>query len=564
MVRKFSNHEKRKVEVLDGFWLFTIDGDNVGESEKWQEKGFEGKSAFVPSCWNTDLGLLNYEGVCWYEKEFFFEGGTLRLEFGAVMTSAKVYFDGKYLGEHYGGFTAFSFIVENATKGYHKVTVRVDNSFDDNSIPQKKVDWFHYGGITRSVTAEKIDGLVVMHNRFNYALCGDQATCDFDLQLYNATDESIEDEVKIYLDGEQKTTITVKVEARATVTVKTDRFTVEKVRLWSVKSPNLYGVKIVTTTDDLFDRVGFRTIEVKNKKIYLNGEEFVFTGVNRHEENTENGMAFPPSLMQRDIDIIKQMNCNAIRGSHYPNNQIFVDMLDEQGLAFWSEIPIWGCGFSTEALANPVVIERGLTMLKEMVKQYCNHPSILMWGMHNEIKTATTEGYEMSKVYYDYLKSVDDGRLIVFASMRPLEDICYEFCDVVCFNLYNGWYYSEIDSWDKLVTDLDEYLQKIGQSDKPIIASEFGAASIYGYRTFDDIRWTEEYQSRLFDYTIDLFLNKSGYAGTFIWQFANIRTYQGVDLNRARGYNNKGVVDEYRRPKSAYFTVKDAYAKFKK
>lgn len=562
MIRKFDNHEIRTVNVLDGFWLFATDENNVGENEKWQEKGFKGKSTFVPSCWNTDLGLLNYEGVCWYEKEFLFDGGTLKLEFGAVMTSARVYLDGEYLGEHYGGFTAFSFIVEDVSKGYHKITVRVDNSFDSTSIPQSKVDWFHYGGITRSVTAEKLSGLTIMHNRFNYTLCGDTAKCDFDLELYNATNESIEDEVKIYLDGNEVISLMVKVGARTTAFVKTDCFTIKNVRLWSPKTPNLYFVKIISSSDDLFDRVGFRTVEVKNKKIYLNGDEFVFTGVNRHEENTENGMAFPPSLMQRDIDIIKQMNCNSIRGSHYPNNPIFVDMLDEQGLVFWSEIPIWGCGFSAETLANPIVIERGLVMHKEMVKQYCNHPSILMWGMHNEILTDCNEGYEISRIYYEYLKSVNDGRLIVYASMRPLTDICYDFCDVVCFNLYNGWYYSEIESWDKFVTDLDEYLEKLGKSDKPIIASEFGAASIYGYHTFDDIRWTEEYQSRLLSYTIDLFLDKSSYSGTFVWQFANIRTYQPLNLNRVRGYNNKGVVDEYRRPKSAYFAVKDAYKKF--
>ena len=89
--------------------------------------------------------------------------------------------------------------------------------------------------------------------------------------------------------------------------------------------------------------------------------------------------------MQRDIDIIKKMNCNSIRGSHYPQNKIFIDMLDEQGITFWSEIPIWGSGFSAQALSNEVVISRGLKMHEEMLKQYYNHPSIIIWGLHNEI-----------------------------------------------------------------------------------------------------------------------------------------------------------------------------------
>ena len=564
MIRKFDNHEIRKVQVLDGFWKFATDKANEGSQNNWFIDGFEGKSVYVPSCWNTELGLLEYDGVCWYERDFLFEGGTLNLEFGAVMTKADVYLDGKYLGEHYGGFTAFNFIVPNVEKGYHKVTVKVDNSFDAHSIPQTVVDWFHYGGITRSVTAEKLSGVSILHNCFKYDLDGNKATCFFDVELYNACDKTVSDDVKIYIGGNLVTTLSVTMDAYSTATFTTDKFELTNLLLWSTSSPNLYDVKIVSSTDDLFDRVGFRKIEVKNKKIYLNGEEIIFTGVNRHEENTENGMAFPPSLMQRDLDIIKQMNCNSIRGSHYPNNKIFVDMLDESGITFWSEIPIWGCGFKPETLADPVVIERGLAMHKEMVKQYCNHPSILMWGMHNEIHSEVNEGLEMTKVYYEYLKSVNDGRLVVFASRFPLDDLCYEYCDVICFNLYHGWYYSEISDWDKFVEDLDAYLEKLGQSDKPIIASEFGSAAIYGYHTFDDIRWTEEYQARLFDYTIDLFLNKKGYAGTYIWQFANIRTCQQMGLNRARGYNNKGVVDEYRRPKTAYYTVKDAYAKYKK
>jgi beta-glucuronidase len=264
--------------------------------------------------------------------------------------------------------------------------------------------------------------------------------------------------------------------------------------------------------------------------------------------------------MQRDIDIIKKMNCNSIRGSHYPQSKIFLDMLDEQGITFWSEIPIWGSGFSAQALSNEVVISRGLKMHEEMLKQYYNHPSIIIWGLHNEILSSAPEGYEISKIYYDYVKKEDPSRLVVYATRLPLTDICYEFSDVICVNRYVGWYTNEIEDWDLFCEDLDEYLKSINQSHKAIIMSEFGSASIYGYSTFDDIRWTEEYQARLLSYMIDLFLNKKEYAGTYVWQFANIRTSK-PDLNRARCYNNKGVVDEYRRPKMAFYAVKESYAK---
>ena len=98
---------------------------------------------------------------------------------------------------------------------------------------------------------------------------------------------------------------------------------------------------------------------------------------------------------------------------------------------FWSEIPIWGGGFPTEVLGDPDVVERGLQMHKEMVKEYYNHPSIVFWGLHNEIWTAKQEAYNMSKIYYEYLKANGGNRIVTYASCNPNDDICLEFCKVV-------------------------------------------------------------------------------------------------------------------------------------
>ena len=93
--------------------------------------------------------------------------------------------------------------------------------------------------------------------------------------------------------------------------------------------------------------------------------------------------------------------------------------------------------------------------------------------------------------------------------------------------------------------------------------SEFGAAAIYGHHTFDNLRWTEEYQAKLLSYCIELFLSREEYAGTFIWQFSDIRTAKEMGLNRARSFNNKGIVNEYRKPKMAYGAIKELYGKLK-
>lgn len=562
MARLFDEHIKRSVKSLDGAWRFRQDKNDVGEKEEWYKKGINGYTVTVPSVWNTELGLLDYEGVSWYEKSFFFEGGTLRLNFGAVMTYAKVYLDGEYLGDHYGGFCRFDFIKAEVLSGMHTVSLRVDNRFDDKSIPQKQVDWYHYGGITRSVEAERLLGISVLSNRMDYELSKSGASCRFTVELYNASEKTANDTVCVSLDGERVADAIVSL-APYEKTVCVLNAEIKSVRLWSQETPNLYELLTQSSTDDLYDRVGFRHVEVKNTKIYINGKETRLLGINRHEEHPDFGMAFPVELMKRDIDIIVGAECNSIRGSHYPNNPTFIDMLDERGITFWSEIPIWGGGFSEDALKDEDVVLRGLKMHAEMVKEYCNHPSIIIWGMHNEIKSSLQAAYEMSKRYYNFLKENGGNRLVTYATCYPLNDICLEFCDIICINMYCGWYNTEIEYWPTFLDEFEARRRELGYTDKPVIMSEFGAAAIYGHHTFDDLKWTEEYQARLFSYTLDLFHSRKEYVGTYVWQFSDIRTAQEMGLNRARSFNNKGLVNEYRRPKLAYAAVREAHTKIK-
>ena len=564
MLRLFPEHVKRQINSLDGAWSFKADSNKVGEVEKWFEGALGGENVMVPSCWNNKLGMLKYEGICYYQKEFYTNGGTLRFNFGAVMTYAKIYLDGKYLGDHYGGFTRFDFIVENVSEGFHILTVSVDNSFDECSIPQKRVDWAHYGGITRSVDVETLKGITVLHNKFDYKLSKNSAKAEFEVDLYNASDKKVTDRVKFYLNGEKVTEFRVSLEPREYKTLKIKSFKVENVKLWDISAPNLYDVVIETATDDLRDRVGFRKVEVKNKKIYLNGKSIKLLGVNRHEEVGDHGMAFPPQLMYRDVDIIKDLNCNTVRGSHYPNNPLFIDILDEEGITFWSEIPVWGCGFSPETLADKRVIERGLKMHQEMIKEYYNHPSIIIWGMHNEIRSDLEESLEMTKTYYSYLKENGGNRIVTFASNHSVTDISYEYCDVICINQYNGWYGKDYFSWDEDVEDILNYINSLGYGDKPVIMSEFGGAALYGYHTFDNVKWTEEYQANLLKYSIDCFINKNKMSGTYVWQFCDIRTCEEMDINRAREFNNKGMLNEYRKPKLSYHAVKEIYGQINK
>ena len=564
MARLFEERTKRHIKCLDGAWKMRVDKDNIGIDQAWFNDNIGGDTVIVPSVFATDKNLFTYEGVAWYEKSFYFEGGTLFLSFGAVMTVADVWLDGKHLGYHYGGFCQFDFTVDDVAEGYHRLTVRVDNSFDECAIPQPHVDWYHHGGITRSVEAHTLRGISVISNKFDYTLSPDlkEAECSFTVTLYNTSADKAETTLTLLIDTDVVYEDKITLDGRSTEEVVISGVDLDDVRLWDIGKPELYSITARTDSDDLIDRVGFRSIEVKDKKILLNGRKIEVMGVNRHEEHPEHGFAFPKDLMARDLALITDMGCNFVRGSHYPNTREFVDLLDERGILFWSEIPIWGCGFSEEALGKEKVVERGLDMHREMLKYYYNHPSIIMWGMHNEILSNTQAGYEMSKIYYNYLKANGGNRLVVYASHIPSMDISLEFTDVICLNQYHGWYIGDLNSWYGVLDRITARQKELGLFDKPIIMSEFGAAAVYGCHDDDDFLWTEEYQAKLIEHCLNLFHAYEGVEGSLIWQFADARTSKEAGISRARRFNNKGLVNEYRKPKLAYFAAQKCFKKF--
>ena len=570
MKRLFDEHLKRNVITLSGAWHFATDPDCVGLEKGWQNGLPSYETVIVPSVWNNELRLLNYEGLGWYEKKFQTNGGTIMLEFESVMTKSTVWLDGKLIGEHYGAFTEFEFVVNNVSYGEHTLVVCADSRINAKSFPQRYCDWFNYGGIARDVFAHELKGISILNNHINYELSKDLKNADVcaELILVNAENDTVSSEVKVTLGDKVIYKDNVTLKAKEQITFKTPYVTLENIELWDVSSPKLYTVVASTDTDDLIDRTGFRLIEAKDNNIFLNGKSIELLGVNRHEEHPDWGFAFPAKLMKKDIDLILNMSCNTIRGSHYPNAKIFIDMLDEKGILFWSEIPMWGGGFSWEALQDEEIIDRGLNMHKEMTKYYYNHPCIIIWGMHNEIDSTHDFTLPLTKAFHDHLRACGGNRLITHASNHPLDDVGMDYNDIICINIYYGWYgyggsTGKFSDWDKFVSDLRVRLKDKGWYGKPVIMSEFGAAALAGYHTpFDTVRWSEEYQRDLIEYCLELFHNTEYMKGSYVWQFANIRTSPSMDINRVRYFNNKGVIDEYRNPKLAYFKIKELYEKY--
>ncbi len=557
MVRLYERHQERKTSFLDGFWQFITDPDNKGEDEKWYRKFPAGcRRQMVPGCWNTSLGLFDYEGKAWYFRRFKTEKENIKLRFHGVSGLCRVYLDGNLLGEHYGGFTGFDFSVTGIEPGYHSLTLMVDSAPNTvDTIPLERVDWKHYGGIIRSVEVMELDPIWIDLFTIDYSLSGSTADVAFMLTLSHSGDQKKELPLKIYAEN----TVLVDEEISVSPGDSGLRYTavLEDVRIWNPENPQLYTFRVQLGRDDIIERTGFRTVKAADSRLLVNGKPVVLKGVNRHEEHPDWGFSVPPNLTKRDLDIIMNLGCNSVRGSHYPNSELFLDFCDEHGIMFWEEIPMWG--FPEEALANETVLNRGLAMHEEMIRRDRHHPSIIMWGMHNEVDTRTQAGYDLTKKFTEKVRGLDSSRPLTFATMHPLDDICLPLVDIASVNSYHGWYHSTLEHWSGFLGKFKEKLAADGLEKMPIIMSEFGAGAVYGTRSFEGPRWTENYQEKYLEHTLNLFLNDERIIGTYIWQYCDIRTAKVMELSRPRSFNNKGIVNEYRQPKEAYWKVREFY-----
>lgn len=551
----FKESKTRKPELLNGSWDFCIDAQNIGVSEKWFINFPETlKKINVPACWNFEWGLFDYFGTAWYKKDFYSDDAFVKLEFGAVSGYCEVWLDGEKLGSHYGGWSAFDFVKE-LKEGIHTVTLMVDASSNTlNTIPLQEVDWYHYGGIIRSVTVTEFKKPFIESYRIGYDLSDslDYANLNVRLSLNKIGEKAYKTPVKVYLDGNIIFSDEFDFSDKDTICI--NNLKIDNIKLWDVGKPELYKVKIETESDDIIEQIGFRKIEIKEDKFYLNGKNIVFKGVNRHEEHPDWGFAVPANINKRDIDIIKDLGCNIVRGSHYPNSHTFLDYLDREGILFWSEIPMWG--FPPKALADPLTLERGIEMHREMIEQYYHHPSIVIWGLHNEIYTDSDEAYNLTREFSKFVRNADNSRLVTYATCRYAKDICLEFTDFISLNYYMGWYTGSFDDWDKFFEDIPKIAEEHNVKGKPVVMSEFGCAAVFGNSNFSYDKWTMQYQSEMLEKVISL-SQKNG-MGTFVWQFADIKS--DININRARSFNNKGILDEYRRPKMSYYTVKRLYS----
>jgi len=565
--RLFRTTSTRKQTQLGGFWDFVTDPQGKGETERYFASFPAPETRmWIPGTWNSYARYWHYEGPAWLRRKFEIpEQGHLRLRFAGVFYFAKVWLDGKPLGDHEGGYTPFSFVVDRVEKGEHEIVVLVDNRLRDDSLPKKGVDWFPYGGIYRSVYAEVVPDLFIDNFHITTVDSSGKATIQVKAFLKNPSGRERREQISFEVNGK------VLYSGAHTVTGTQQEVafsaSLDNPRLWSPASPFLYSARLSLqqSGDDQFTRFGVRHFGRDGFRILLNGNRFKLAGANHHDDHPDWGSALPPHIIRQDIEIIKRMGANAVR-SHYPTDEMFMDYCDENGLVFMNEVPAWQ--YSTAQLAQPSVQNKIKTQFADMVYRDMNHPSVISWSLGNEWPEFE-KSYDVMKSLVEYARSVDSTHFITYVTGGAKFGRVSGLLDIISTNWAQYQWYDPFTTLDTAEgrKSLDD-LNKIHAAfpDKPVILTEFGGAeSQAGWHNWGNVKWSEEYQGRNVADSGRYGLEQNWISGGCVWQFCDTRSVPSRFLGgRLRGWNAKGVVDSYRAPKMAFYLLQDVFHRYRR
>ncbi len=549
MIRMFQAHRIRKSREADPVWNFMApDEGGLEQPEK----------TTVPGVWESHPLLHGYRGRGIYEQTVSC-GGNVRLFFEGVSFRARVFLDDLLLTTHYGAYTGFEAIAAGVPQGEHMLRVEADNRFGEDSALHVPNDYYAYGGINRPVVIEELPDAYITSCHAATLRTGTGWEVKVNTGVRNLTPRGMDCQLVLTVAGEE-TSLEIHLHPEETGSFDL-ALSCGEVRSWSPEHPDLYVLQAVLKilgepADDLSDRIGFREIRAEGKQLLLNGEPLQLKGFNRHEEYGGFGLAVPPEAMMQDIRLMKDLGANCVRTCHYPNDPRFLDLCDETGILVWEESH--ARGFSEEQMRHPLFREQLFQSNREMVEQHFNHPSVILWGCLNECADNTEYGAACYRESFAMLRKMDPGRPVTAALLERPGGMVYGDMDAVGINLYPEWYYGLPP--EEALRRKKQEISENGGRNKPVIVSEIGAGAIYGFHDpFGKAKWSEERQCAILEKQIRAVLADPDICGVFLWQFADVRVSEEWFANRPKTRNNKGILDEFRRPKMAYATVRKLF-----
>ncbi len=549
----------RSIVNFNAKWAFTKQAAEVPAAlpQDWDRVD-------LPHSWNAvdgqDGGGDYHRGTCYYAKTITVadlpKADRYYLEFRGANSSADVYVGGEKLAHHDGGYSTWRVDVTDHVKEDALLVVAVDNAANETVYPQM-ADFTFYGGLYRDVNLIAVSD---SHFDLDYyggpgiavtpKVDGKNATVKVDTYLTNKKDGQTV-RYTVY-DADEKELAQVET-AETTATL-----TIENVHLWhGRKDPYLYCceaelIEDGEVIDSVCTRFGCRTFKIDpDNGFILNGEEYPLRGVSRHQDRWGVGNALTPEHHKEDIDLICEVGATTIRLAHYQHDQVFYDLCDERGLVVWAEIP-----YISKHM--PGGRENTVSQMKELITQNYNHPSIVVWGLSNEISIGGSDEdlLENHRILNDLCHDMDKTRLTTIAavSMCKMDDPYLQIPDVVSYNHYFGWYGGDTDMNGPWFDKFHAMHPTI-----PIGCSEYGCEAL-NWHTSDPRQgdYTEEYQAYYHEELIKQLFSRKYMWATHVWNMFDF----GADARNEggeNGQNHKGLVTFDRKYKKDSFYAYKAW-----
>ena len=490
------------------------------------------------------------------------EGGRTYVEVLAAALNSTVKVNGQVATTHEGGFSIFrADVTDLCHEGENELTIEVSNE-DTPSMYPSSADFTFYGGLYRGVNLISVPdahfdldyyggpGMMVTpvpteDGGANFTIKSFVTNPADDLTVMYSIEDCFGREVASAVRGSADTEVTIYV---------------PDAQLWSMDEPNLYTVVATLQrnneeVDEIAANVGVRSFKVTpDEGFSINGVPTPLRGVSRHQDRVFEGNALTAEEHYDDAMLIKELGANTIRLAHYQHSQDFYDACDEIGFAVWAEIPFISVFKKGEGAHKHVMEE-----MKELIIQNYNHPSIMFWGISNEILIGGIS-QELVDTHHDLeklCKELDPTRLTTIAhvSTTPVNGPMHHITDLESYNHYFGWYGGQMEQngpW------LDQFHAE--HPDICIGISEYGCEGIINWHsnTPQCKDYTEEYQALYHEHMAQVFEDRPWVWASHVWNMFDFgcaaRNEGGVS-----GRNNKGLITMDRKTKKDSYFVYQAY-----
>ena len=556
---------------LCGRWWFRTDPVSAGADQRWYDAAYpvnDWQSIDVPHTWQVDPGYAEYRGVAWYRRGFDvpdpWRHSVVRVEFEAVFHSATIWINGQPAGDHSRkGYTAFTLDITPFLRWgeTNAVAVRVDNAFNDHMLPRgRSSDWAHDGGIYRPVQllvtpktfvervdVEAIPDFTSKEGKLTITAYARNSSS----KRWNgrAWFEVFDEETGLVVLTSEISGFSIETRAAQTMSLHA---VLPHAKLWHFDHPNLYRLDFSIADEheshQFTTTFGVRKLEVKEGTFHLNGEHVRLMGVERIAgSNPEFGMAEPAEWINRGHADLKYLNCVFTR-VHWPQDKRVHEYCDRHGIMMQTEVPAWGPDSFRGMRERPDadIMQNGLEQLQEMIARDRNHPSVVVWGLCNEIYGQNPPAYQFAKRLLEEAKRLDPERLCSYASnslgQTPERDVA-GLMDFIETNEYFG-------SWEQGPPEaVAKHLDNLHAAfpDKPVVISEYGYCACTEDRPEGDGHRIDILRSH------DAVIGSKGYvSGAIFFCYNDYRTHVGDRGVGALKQRVHGVVDVYGRPKPSH------------